>query len=112
MRGKASVNAPKQQYTFETWDENGNDRAVSVLGLPDESDWVLKASSWDKSLMRNVLAFDWSRDMGYYASASRYVEVYLNTDGGAVTEDPKKFPTSSLWGNVVPGASRDRCNLL
>ena len=86
VRGKASANAPKQQYTFETWDENGNDRDVSVLGLPDESDWVLKASYWDKSLMRNVLAFDWSQDMGYYASASRYVEVYLNTDGGAVTE--------------------------
>ena len=35
------------------WDAAGDDLAVSALGFPAESDWVLYASYLDRTLMRD-----------------------------------------------------------
>jgi len=51
-------------------DEFGNDKAVPLLGLPEESDWVLYApNNFDPPLFHNPLAFQLARDTGEYASA-------------------------------------------
>jgi CotH protein/chitobiase/beta-hexosaminidase-like protein/lamin tail-like protein len=86
VRGTSSSNFPKKQYKFETWDESNQDKNVSLLGLPAESDWILQGPYSDKSLMRNHLTYQWAREMGDYATRTRFVEVFLNTGGGAVTE--------------------------
>jgi len=85
VRGKSSAGFAKKQYHFETWDENNKEVAVSVLGFPLESDWVLQGPYSDKSLMRNFLSYNWSNEMGQYASRTKFVEVFLNSDGGGVS---------------------------
>jgi len=85
IRGKSSASFAKKQYHFETLDEFDGDKDVSILGFPAESDWVLQAPYSDKSLMRNVLAYKWSNDIGRYAVHTRFIELFLNTDGGGVS---------------------------
>jgi hypothetical protein len=85
IRGKSSAGFAKKQYHFETWDESNKEVAASVLGFPDESDWVLQGPYSDKSLMRNFLSYSWSNEMGQYASRTRFVEVFLNSGGGGVS---------------------------
>lgn len=78
IRGSSSQWFPKQQYAVETRDSVGNDLSVSLLGFPDESDWILYAPYNDKSLMRDVLIYKIANDMGRYASRSKFCEVVLN----------------------------------
>ncbi len=85
IRGKSSMGFPKKQYHFETWDEHNDDKDVPVLGFPAESDWVLQGPYSDKSLMRNVLAYQWSNDIGRYAARTMFVEMFLNTDRGELS---------------------------
>jgi hypothetical protein len=80
IRGSSSTAFPKKQYGFETQDSLGNNLNVSLLGLPAENDWVLYAPYDDKSLMRNVLAYDMSRRIGRYASRCMFCELVLNND--------------------------------
>lgn len=77
-RGSSSQMFPKKSYGFETWDEEGNDIDVSLFGMPEESDWILNAHYTDKSLMRNVLTYHLSNEMGRYAVRTKFVELFLN----------------------------------
>lgn len=78
LRGSSSQQFPKKSYTVETRDLGGASWDVPLLGMPEESDWVLYAPYSDKSMMRNVLTYDLSNEMGQYASRNRYCEVFLN----------------------------------
>lgn len=78
VRGTSSQAFPKKQYGFETWDEDGEDIDASLLGMPEEEDWILHAPYADKSLMRNVLAYHLARATGRYASRTAFCEVVLN----------------------------------
>jgi subtilisin-like proprotein convertase family protein len=77
-RGSSSQGFPKLSYGVETRDSAGNNLNVSLLGMPAENDWILNANYTDKSLMRNVITYELSRSMGYYATRSRYCELFLN----------------------------------
>lgn len=85
VRGQSSGGFPKKQYHFETQDEQGNEKDVSILGFAPESDWILQGMYADKSLLRNVLAYQWSNEMGRWAAHTRFIELFLNTDGSDVT---------------------------
>ena len=85
VRGKSSAGFPKKQYHFETWDEDDQDKDVSILGFPAESDWVLQGPYSDKSLMRNFLTYKWANDLGRYAVRTRFIEMFLNTGGGGIS---------------------------
>ena len=78
IRGASSQMFPKKSYGFETRDENNEDLNVSVLDMPEEEDWILYAPYSDKSLVRNILIYDLSRDMDRYASRSQFVELNIN----------------------------------
>ncbi|GAB5536998.1 MAG: CotH kinase family protein [Rubricoccaceae bacterium] len=80
VRGSTSQAFPKKQYGVETRDEAGDNLNVSLLGMPEENDWILYAPYSDKSLMRNVLAYELANRMGRYASRTRFCEVVLNGD--------------------------------
>jgi hypothetical protein len=80
IRGSSSTMFEKKSYGLEIWDENLNDTIASILGMPEEEDWVLHGPYSDKSLMRNFLTFKLGRDLGRYASRTRYVELVLNND--------------------------------
>lgn len=78
IRGSSSQMFPKKSYGFETWDAQGNELETSLLGMPEESDWILNANFSDKTLMRNVLAYQTWINMGYYATRYKFVEVFIN----------------------------------
>ena len=59
IRGQ-SYKCFQKQYGFETRDSENEDLDVSLLGLPEEEDWILHAPYSDKSLIRNVLIHDLS----------------------------------------------------
>jgi hypothetical protein len=80
LRGSSSQQFPKKQYGVETRDSLGNDMSVSLLGLPSEADWVFFAPYNDKSLMRDALSYKLARDMGRYASRSKFFELILNDE--------------------------------
>lgn len=78
IRGASSQMFDKKSYGLETWDDNNEDIDVSLLGMPEEEDWVLHGPYSDKSLIRNKLIYDLSADMGRYASRTRFVELIIN----------------------------------
>jgi spore coat protein CotH len=80
IRGSSSQMFPKKQYALETQDIDGENLNVSILGMPEENDWILHAPYSDKSLLRNFLAYELARDMGRYASRTRFCELVINGD--------------------------------
>ena len=78
IRGESSQYFDKKSFGFETWDNQYNDIDVSLLGFPEEEDWILYGPFSDKSLIRNKLIYDLSNQMGRYASKTEFVELSIN----------------------------------
>ena len=98
LRGSSTQGYPKSSWAVELWDEFNNDVEKSFLGLPQESDWVLYApNAFDLSLMHNPIMHKFARDMGYYSSRTRFVEVFYRNDTGALTADTNA--TAAAMGN-------------
>jgi len=72
-RGNSTWGMPKRPYRIKL------DNKASLLGLSNDKDWALLANYADKTLLRNVTAFEISRiaDMSWTPS-SLSVELYLN----------------------------------
>ena len=79
-RGNSSQWNDKTPYRFETVNEQGENNNVSLLGMPDENDWVLYAPWQDKSMIRNILTYKISNDLGRYAPRTKLIELYLNDE--------------------------------
>ena len=79
-RGNSSQWQGKTPYRFETVDDEGENSNIELLGMPAENDWALYAPWQDKTMIRNVLTYQLSNEMGRYASRSRHVELYLNDE--------------------------------
>ncbi|HRK27501.1 MAG TPA: CotH kinase family protein [Chitinophagales bacterium] len=80
IRGTSSQSFPKKGYGFETQNEDGSNRNVSLLGLPEENDWVLHGPYSDKTLMRNALAYRLARNIDAPAMRTRFCELVINND--------------------------------
>ena len=88
-RGSTSFRlSDKKSFGFETWDESGDDQNASILGFPEEEDWILtghvyRASEgrmFDPTLMRHFVGYELYRSMGNYASRCQFVELEVNDD--------------------------------
>ena len=86
VRGHTSLRDPKHSYHFQTKRDGKGPHKIGPLGLPKESDWVLYAPYSDKSLMRDVLGYELSNEIGRYAAHTRFVEVFLNDSGGKLNQ--------------------------
>jgi CotH kinase protein len=78
VRGRWSRRFPKKSFALETRDGAGGNRNVPLLGMPADDDWILYAAYNDRTLMRNVLAYDTARWLGRYAPRTRYVQLTIN----------------------------------
>ncbi|MBM3836744.1 MAG: hypothetical protein FJ398_02070 [Verrucomicrobia bacterium] len=85
LRGNTSLHLPKRSFTFHMVNSQTNQIKVPLLGLPKEEDWVLYAPYEDKTLMRDVLAFELVRKMGRYAPRTRFIELFLTSSDGPVS---------------------------
>jgi spore coat protein CotH len=86
IRGSSAQSFPEKQYSLELYNSLGEEKEVPLLGLPEESDWVLYAPYTDKSLMRNVLAYQLSSKMGLYAPRTKFFELFLDEGYSQVIE--------------------------
>jgi hypothetical protein len=77
-RGQSSQRFPKRSWGLELRNRRGDNRDVALLGMPADDDWILYAAYNDKTLMRNVIAYETARRLGRYAARTRFVEVHLN----------------------------------
>lgn len=81
VRGSSSQSLPKKQYRFTTLEaDNITNNNVSLLGMPQENDWVLNGLAFDASLMRDYLSYNLSRSIGEYAPRTVYCEVIINSN--------------------------------
>ena len=87
LRGQSSSNFEKAPYRIELWDNDNNDAKYSLLGMPEDGDWILLSPYPDKSLMRNALAYELGRAKGLEAPRYRFVEVYTNFNSDVLTDN-------------------------
>lgn len=115
IRGQSSQMFPKKSYGFELRDMMGDEVDTPLLGMPEESDWILYAPYSDKTLLRNALTFSLGSRMGRYQPRFRFCELYINGDYAgiyALTEkikrdknrvDIAKLNPDELTGDDVTG---------
>ncbi len=95
----------KKSFSIETQTSNGDNNNVSLLGLPEENDFILNAPYGDKSLMRNVLSYRLFEKFGHYSPRTRFVEVILNGDFQGVyvlTEKIKRDKNRVDMAKITP----------
>jgi len=78
IRGSSSQMFPKKSYGFETKSADLLEANVSLLGMPEENDWILYAPYTDKTMVRDVLSYTLDAKLGHYSPRCRYVELFLN----------------------------------
>lgn len=73
IRGNSTATAPKLPYNIKFSSK------TSLLGMVKSKKWVLLANAFDKTLMRNAIAFDFAKTLGMdYTCDYRIVEVFVN----------------------------------
>ncbi|MFF5218805.1 CotH kinase family protein [Micromonospora sp. NPDC000442] len=87
LRGQSSAMFEKTPFRLEFWDNEDDDADYPVLGMPADSDWVLRGPFSDKALIREAFVYDLGRQMGLPAPRYAFAEFYLNTDAAPVGAD-------------------------
>ena len=81
-RGNSTFNdSPKKPFSFHTLDgpiKYASKQKVKILGMGKDYNWALLAPYSDKSMMRDLLAFEISRPWMEYTPKGRYCEVFLD----------------------------------
>jgi hypothetical protein len=79
IRGSSSQAFSKKQYGFSTrLSDDVSKNNVSLLGMPEEHDWILNGMVFDTTMIRDYLCFNLFRQMGHYASRTAYCELVIN----------------------------------
>jgi len=100
-RGHSTQLYPKKSYSLETRNSVGEDLKVSLLGFPEESDWILYAPYTDKSMLRNAVSFSLGDRMDdIYCSRIKYCELVLNGDYKGVYILMEKIKRDSSRVNI------------
>ncbi len=87
VRGSTSSGFPQSPFAVEFLDEFNEERNLSPLGLPADSDWILYApNAYDPVMIHNPFIYQLSRDMGRYSPRTRFVEVFLSKSRGRVRD--------------------------
>lgn len=85
IRGNSSANPfsslPKFQYTLKLETEEGEEQALSMMGIGTDDTWILNPTVHDKSRIRNYLAYNITGQIEPFTPEMRYCEV-LFAEGG------------------------------
>ncbi len=85
-RGYFSSQWAQKPYSIEPRNAAGETVSASPLGMPSNNDWILyypdPGAFKDSSMLNNAFSYQLSRNLGRYAARFRFVEVFLNTNGG------------------------------
>ena len=80
-RGNSSVIYDKHQYRFKLLDEDGNSNKQNLLGMGEDSEWILNISMIDSTLLRNYLCYSIAGEFMEYTPDVRFCEVIIKKDG-------------------------------
>jgi len=112
IRGQSSQMFPKKSYGFETRDADGENLNVSLLGMPEENDWILYAPYTDKSMLRNFISYYMGSKLDGYCTRIAYCEVIVNDDYKGVyillekiKKDDKRVSIATLDSDDISGDS-------
>ena len=85
-RGSSTLTIAKTNFNLEARrDRDDVDKDVSLLGMPDGSDWVFHAPfNFDRSDLHNPLMYALSNSIGRQAMRTRMAEVFVETSAGAL----------------------------
>ena len=73
LRGNSTAEFPKRPFTLKL------SKNSSLCGMPEAKKWVLLANYFDKTMLRNALAFKMSEDSKLtWTPHFRFVELYYN----------------------------------
>ncbi|MEO8068288.1 MAG: CotH kinase family protein [Flavobacteriales bacterium] len=110
IRGASSAGYPQRPYGLETRTALGTNNNVSILGMPQEHDWVMLSNYNDRSLLRNQLAFSLSSGMGQYAPRTHLCEVLIDSVykgiylfGEKIKRDNGRVDIATLTGSENSG---------
>ena len=72
----------KKPYGIELWTDTTGVKAkkLSLVQMPEESDWVLNASYNDRSFMRDFIAQNVAGRLGLLHSKAKFVELIINDE--------------------------------
>lgn len=72
----------KKPYGIELWTDSTGVKAkkLSLVQLPEETDWVLNASYNDRSFMRDFIAQNVAGRLGLLHSKAKFVELIINDE--------------------------------
>lgn len=76
-RGNSSMLYEKAQWLVKFFDEDGQESEADVLGMGREQEWILNGSMFDKSLLRNYLAYSIASEFMPYTPDAKYCEVLI-----------------------------------
>ena len=94
-RGSSTCGRQKFSFNVESWNEDNEGVDTTFFDWPAHEDYSMYGpENFDRALMRNPLAYELSNQMGQYAPRTRFVECYLHTRTGPVSQ-------ASYWGVYV-----------
>lgn len=86
VRGNSSARFPKQSYKMKLRDTNGKKQAIAPFGLGKYDKWQLIGPwNYDRSFIRNAVAYALSNHIALWAPRTRLVEVFINRDSDGLT---------------------------
>lgn len=100
IRGATSSGFPQKPFNIETRTATGQNNNVSILGMPEENDWVLISNYGDRSLLRNTLAARLFGEMGHYSTRFALCEVLIDSS----------YQGIYLWGEKIK-RDKNRVNI-
>lgn len=108
LRGSSSQTLPKKPYGLTTYNTDTlSNNNVSILGMPEENDWILNSLAFDQTLLRNYLSYDLSGSIGNYAARGVYCEVVINGSYQGLYIFMEKIKIDAERVNIVEMTSTD-----
>jgi hypothetical protein len=108
VRGSSSQYFSKKQYGFSTrLSDDVTRNNVSLLGMPEEHDWVLNGMVYDTAMIRDYLCYNLYRQLGNYASRTAYCELFINNHYRGIYLLQEKIKADKERVDVIKISSQD-----
>jgi hypothetical protein len=108
LRGSSSQESPKKNYGLTTrMADDVTNNNVSLLGMPEENDWILGGMVFDTALIRDYLCQKLYGRLGNYASRAIYCEVLINNDYKGLYMLQEKLKTDDNRIDVIKISTTD-----
>lgn len=108
IRGSSSQAFSKKQYGFSTrLSDDVSKNNVSLLGMPEEHDWILNGMVYDTAMIRDYLCYNLYRQLGNYASRTAYCELFINNNYRGIYLLQEKIKADKERVDVIKISSND-----